>query len=580
VVGGVRDAGQGVLDLGHDLEQSLPEGMQGPKLVWGRGEGLELIWPDDPDYGDLTATIPDVPRGGGAQEALRGITQFMAVFGTAGGFIKLRGALRVGRDVTAGATADATFDPELGNVSTLLRELEGGDNIVTKFLDSKVGADALPEERLRARLVSAAAEGAILGLMIEPLMKTFVHIKRNGLQGTVKGLMEKGKVIAEDMIPEPGQLNMGIGPSGRRAEIEPGTVEALVKRFPQAKKLTPYLSEKEIVMLDRRGAKQLVNNTLAIVDEWEAKGMSDEMTSVALAGSAKRGWYRESGRVLGQVFGDDFPRFAGLLAATSPQTSVKSNLKNALNIWKNWNAAGRPQSKAAIKRIMGKSVEGDKGEASVLPAWVNNSVTALTEPEELIGLSGGKVDSFMRNIMGDEDAVTNDAWMATYFGIDANIISSGRSPTWATNPGKTKDYMAISVITRKAASKLSKNTGEKWTPREVQETVWSYVKVIVEMRRRGDPRTIPEIIKSGDVTDEVVKGAEDFATLMGADDIRPILEGTEYGKRIEVAIDERGGASGPSVSGETQGSGGGSAATKNARNLGRAGRRIEQWESN
>ncbi len=41
------------------------------------------------------------------------------------------------------------------------------------------------------------------------------------------------------------------------------------------------------------------------------------------------------------VFGDDAPRFTGVLAGTSPQTSVQSNLLNSLNIFKNWNASGR-----------------------------------------------------------------------------------------------------------------------------------------------------------------------------------------------------------------------------------------------
>ena len=65
-----------------------------------------------------------------------------------------------------------------------------------------------------------------------------------------------------------------------------------------------------------------------------------EMATVAEAGAAKRGWYQASAHALQNVFGQDAPRFAGVLASTSPQTKVQDNLLNASNIFKNWNAAG------------------------------------------------------------------------------------------------------------------------------------------------------------------------------------------------------------------------------------------------
>jgi len=134
--------------------------------------------------------------------------------------------------------------------------------------------------------------------------------------------------------------------------------------------------------------------------------------------------------------------------------------------------------------------------------------------------------------------VTLDSWMARYFGIDKNTINQVWKRSWATNPGKNKNYMAMSVITRKAAAELSESTGEKWTPAEVQETVWSYIKVLVEMKRAGDIRSMEDIIKSGDLTDEVIRGADDFATLLGSEDIKPILEGTQYGERLKGLADQ------------------------------------------
>ena len=61
---------------------------------------------------------------------------------------------------------------------------------------------------------------------------------------------------------------------------------------------------------------------------------------------------------------------------------------------------------------MGKNVQGDKGDASVLQAWVNNSLIALLTPDDAITLSGPKVNSYL-NLVGFENEVTNDAWMAT-----------------------------------------------------------------------------------------------------------------------------------------------------------------------
>jgi hypothetical protein len=58
-------------------------------------------------------------------------------------------------------------------------------------------------------------------------------------------------------------------------------------------------------------------------------------------------------KALIHVFGPDAPRFAALLAAMSPQTSVESNLRNALRTWNNWVAAGRPTNREKILTIMG-----------------------------------------------------------------------------------------------------------------------------------------------------------------------------------------------------------------------------------
>ena len=324
----------------------------------------------------------------------------------------------------------------------------------------------------------------------------------------------------------------------RTPKNDAAIIKELLALYPQAKPLIPFLSAREISMLNRPQMGKRIDKILEIAAKFDEAGLSDEIQSIALAGAAKKGWYKESGQLLFEVFGQDLPRFSALLAALSPQTSVQINLKNALSMWKAWDAAGRPQDPDTIRAMLTVAVPG----SDKMDAWSNNATTALTESSDEFMLSGSKVDSFMRNIMGDSDAVTLDAWMARYFGIEKARELSGGATITGTDPGFNALYQASSVVVRQGAAQLSKRTGKPWSPAEVQETVWSFVRTAYEMRRDGDPRTLMEIIKSGDLTPEVLRGTDDFATLMGSDDVRSLLQGTGYGSRLEGALRRRGDA--------------------------------------
>ena len=269
----------------------------------------------------------------------------------------------------------------------------------------------------------------------------------------------------------------------------------------------------------------------------------EEIAAMASAGGAKRGWYEESVKAIRHVFGEeDGTRFAALLSATSPQTSVESNLRNALNIWKNWTAAGRPTKRADILRIMGDSVEGDKGIDSVLEAWVPNTVRALTAKDSASllekGLSGPKVSSFMRNLAGIFSEVTNDTWMARALGLSQQRDFSGRAlVSFKDELGKLGQkkagYLAANVLTREAAEIMSARTGAEWTPAQIQETVWSWAKAIYESAGKNKS-TIPDILRAGTITDDVIRDVPDFATLFkDSDEFRTVLEQAGYGERIK-----------------------------------------------
>ena len=249
-----------------------------------------------------------------------------------------------------------------------------------------------------------------------------------------------------------------------------------------------------------------------------------EVAAVARAGRSKRGWYRYSQKALEIIFGEDAPRFAALLAATSPQTSVEANLLNTLNIWRNWNKAGRPTDPRVIMRILGESVQGTKGVESVLNAWVNNSIVALTmkDPKRIV-LSGPKVNSFMLNLLGWSNELTNDAWMANYFGVDQNIFATDDS---VHLPGKGPGYIASSTRQRQAAASLN------WNPMEVQETVWSFAKALYEKASRMKTTAV-ELLKSGGLTHEDINATPDFEKLFLSPEYRHLVEAAGYGKQLE-----------------------------------------------
>jgi hypothetical protein len=254
-------------------------------------------------------------------------------------------------------------------------------------------------------------------------------------------------------------------------------------------------------------------------------------------GTPKQGWYRASSQALIDVFGPDAPRFAALLAATSPQTSVESNLLNTLNIWKNWNAAGRPSDPKSIKAIMGDSVQGGKGEDSVLDAWVNNSVRALGSADPLkTVLSGPKVDSFFRNLADDVYRVTNDAWIANATGISQDILR--QSPTdlqlLAGNPGYSPAYLAMNSRIRQGGQLAG------MLPSEAQETIWSVAMPLMESQSRlGMPAR--EILDRGLLTAKDVAGTPDFSTLLNDRSLpyASILEDAGYGAQIAALQNHR-----------------------------------------
>lgn len=297
-------------------------------------------------------------------------------------------------------------------------------------------------------------------------------------------------------------------------------------------KLTANLTLREKHQLTPRLATK-------VLDILKSLPAADEMAAVAYAGRIKRGWYAESANAISQVFGFDAPRFAMLLAALSPQVSVESNLTNALTTWKNWNDAGRPSDSNEIRTVLARSVQGKKGEDSVMEAWVSNVIRALgNEDVREIDLSGPKVNSFYANLVGDVNEVTNDTWMARYAMVEPLLmrgpskgLTGGELKTFAV---KSSNYLALSVRIREAAVRLTELTGEMWTPAEVQETVWTWTQAIYEMANSaGETRKPSDIVKEGGLAAALQRTTPNFGNLFYSDKYRDILIEAGYANELE-----------------------------------------------
>ncbi len=293
------------------------------------------------------------------------------------------------------------------------------------------------------------------------------------------------------------------------------------------------------------------DTTKRLIDAFHSTPATEEYAAAALAGAAKRGWYRNSAQAIVNQFGHEAPRFAGLLSAMSPQVSVQTNFANALKTYINWDNAGRPEDPASIRKIMEDSSQKsakNMDRSNVLDAWVNNGVRALTADDPSnIKLSGPKVHSFYNNLTDKVNEVTNDAWMASFAKIDPAKLGGGLNKS---GPGKSATYLALSGKVRQAASILSRLTGETWTPAEVQETVWSWAKTAYEHAEEKGDRSIPDLVKNGDITDELIRSTPDFHQLFSTPEHRGLLQSSRF-----AGNDERvapGSKQGPDTAGSSK----------------------------
>lgn len=301
-------------------------------------------------------------------------------------------------------------------------------------------------------------------------------------------------------------------------QLEPGTEPAGWEG------IDPFLSPEEREVVTTRNAQQMID-TFNSLD-------AEDFAAAADAGRAARGWYDKANRAIRAVFGDsDAPRFAGLVASLSPQTDVHTNLKNAVIVWTAWDQAGRPTNENEVRQLIFSALEESYGKP--LPAWLGNGVKALTaEDPTALTLSGPKVNAFMRNLYGDVSAVTNDTWMARFALLDPAADIGGKGG----NRVRPK-YIALAAKVREAAKLLTERMGTEWTPAQVQETVWSWIKSAFELADAAG-LSIADAVESGEVSDESIAAVPALGQMLADDEsIVSILEEAGYGEQIRALSD-------------------------------------------
>lgn len=214
VGGGVQDFVKSVVSTSDDIGQFIDSKLGGLGYINYDENGLSFSRDKPQDMPDMDDAFSqglrnagiEVPRGDGVVENLgRGLVQFAAGMGVA----PIRGVSLLA-NMGRGAFADALFDPEGGNLSTLINEL-GYGNLITELLDSKVGEDAEAANRLKGRLIQSF-EGAIGGGIIDTIVAGFRAARSDeGLKETIKGKLQAVGERLNQPGPAPDTLGSNLG---------------------------------------------------------------------------------------------------------------------------------------------------------------------------------------------------------------------------------------------------------------------------------------------------------------------------------------------------------------------------------
>lgn len=240
-----------------------------------------------------------------------------------------------------------------------------------------------------------------------------------------------------------------------------------------------------------------------IVRHFRDLGDPEMIEEAVRAGSVAKGWYDRTAQMFSHLFGRDAKIFTKMFAAVSPMKTVEQNFSDALSLYGDWVAAGRPKgTDRSSVMIVRKLLRGrDLGLAGATARdQLYNILVNGGEP------SGPKVSAFARNLMGSMDTVTKDRWVAFLFGKDAKFFSRPVSKATGLQPAKA---MAVDAAMRAVARKMD------MLPAEAQESAWSFLRAVVNF---SEERKVAPSEAARQITESDIKaGAAEFARLISSD---------------------------------------------------------------
>lgn len=302
----------------------------------------------------------------------------------------------------------------------------------------------------------------------------------------------------------------------RIADLTGKSVESL----PTEIRDNPHLMDEE---------KTILASKPSSVDEYEDMRRQlpppEELAETAKAGVANRFWYDRARKAFdtlsetapkGTFKEGDRDRFAAAFAATSPQQDPNLNLRDALDVYKAWLDDGRPTDEKSLTKLSNRILK--------LEAHIPNTARAFTDRP----LSGPKVSSFLKNLTGNTENVTNDMWGA---------VTNGVSPDALAKPGA---YIALSENYRRAAQLLG------WTPEQAQAASWGFVRTLGNVSGwKGQGRWLPPQEVLPFIDDPLVRQfSADIADIMLTDpDVRDRLQKLgvnldEFDTKLKAATEE------------------------------------------
>jgi hypothetical protein len=424
VVSGVVQGFNNTLEFARDINNAMPKTKKFNEDEWLQ---IPKILESNPDKA--------------TEGVVNGLSQFISVYSGLGVMSKakeLKNApkkMKILDDMWRGAIADAMFDPEEGNLATLINMLDEDKTVAglpvgklhgpfTEWLGTPVGEDAEAYERLQQRAKNLL-EGAGIGFAVHTLMHMF--------KGTKDWMLDSDPDQFWKVLKQ-------LGISDQRIFAFQNT---------QGGNVIPF---KKITSKDFKRNKDgtYVGFNKTINTPQKLNKMIADIEGLAKEAEKGRYWYENSSKAILKVTGGDVKEaeiLAQIIAVTSQSTGVKTNTGFALKAYSQWKA-GLPINTGRFPVEQSKKIED-----------ILNGI-----PWE-----GRKTNSFYRNLMVHIDPkvaadlpTTQDMWMARAFGLDSD------SPTSA-------QYENMEKITKNLAEKLG------WKPHQVQASVW------VAMKGRFDP---------------------------------------------------------------------------------------------